>query len=100
MPYTIEYDLDGIIIAKVQGGLTITVVQNLTRDLYQLAKEKDCQRILNDLREAELKLAMVEVYTLPKLFSEMAAAQGLEIHKLKRAMLALPGESLPYFFET
>src|SRR5215470_13275041 len=100
MPYTVEYDPQGIITAKVQGQVTIAVVRNLTRDIYQLAKEKDCQRILTDLRKAELKLAMVEVYTLPKLFSEIAAENGLQIYKLKRAMLAPSGESLPDFFET
>jgi hypothetical protein len=99
MTYLIEYDPQGIITSKVEGQLTLAIVQDLTRDLYQLAKEKDCQRILTDLREAKLRLSMVEVYNLPKLFSEVASTLDVQTLKLKRALLAPPGESLPYFYE-
>jgi len=100
MPYIIAYVPQGIITAKVQGQLTMVIVRDLTRDVLQLAKERDCQRVLNDLREAKLKLSMADVFILPKLFSESASTLGVQILKLKRAVVVSNGETLSHFFET
>jgi len=68
--------------------------------VLQLAKEKACHRVLNDLREAKLKLSMIDVYNLPKLHSESGSTLGMEVLKFKLAVVVSSGEKLAYFFET
>ena len=100
MPYTIEYDPQGIVCLKVHGPLTMAIVKDATREALQLAKEKDCHRVLNDLREAKLKLSMVDVYNLPKLHLESGSTLGMEVLKFKLAVVVSSDEKLAYFFET
>ena len=100
MPYTIEYDPQGIITTKVQGTLTMAVLDEWRRDVVQLVKEKDCQRMLTDVREAKVDLSMVDAYNIPKLFLEYASTLGVQAFQLKRAVVVSSGEKLAYFFET
>jgi sulfur relay (sulfurtransferase) DsrF/TusC family protein len=100
MPYSIEYDPQGIVNVKVQGSLTMAVILEYAPGVAQLVKEQDCPRILSDLREAELKLSMLEIYSLPRLFAEIASLQDLQMHTLRQAVVIAPGEPLFHFFET
>ena len=100
MPYSIEYDSVGIIRIKVQGALSLAGIRDVAPGLAQLIKEKHCPRLLTDLREARLKLSMPDIYTLPKLVSEIASARDLPIHTLKRAIVVSQDTKLAYFFET
>ena len=101
MPYTIEYDPQGIITTKVQGKLTMAVLDEWRRDVLQLVKEKECQRMLTDVREAKVELSMVDAYNIPKLFLEYASTLGLQGFQLKRAVVVASGEKqLADFFET
>ena len=100
MIYRIEYDSHGIIISKVQGELTMSIVREIAGKVLQLAKEQNCSCVLEDLREMQLKLSMAETFALPNLFAEMAAALGLQIYTFKRAVLIVKGEELLPFYET
>ena len=100
MPYTIEYDPQGIVTTKVQGKLTMAVLDEWRRDVLQLVKEKECQRMLSDLREAKVELSMVDAYNIPKLFLEYASTLGVQTFQLKRAVVVSSGEKLADFFET
>ena len=100
MPYTIEYDPQGIITIKVQGQLTMSIIRKITGEALQLAKEMDCHRALNDLREAKVELSIIDVYNLPKLLLEYASTLGVQGFQLKRAVVVSSGEKLAYFFET
>jgi len=99
MPYSMEYDEQGIISIKVQGALTMTVVRNFATDAVHLAKEKNCFRVLTDLREATLKLSMLELYNLPKVLSEIAATTGLQVYQFKRVVITRDDdeELLPFY---
>ena len=99
MPYSIEYDEQGIISIKVQGALTMMVLRTYAMDAVRLAKEKDCFRVLTDLQEAKLKLSMLELYNLPKVLSEIAATAGLQAYQFKRAQVIPDDEKLLHFFE-
>jgi hypothetical protein len=99
MPYSVEYDEQGIIRIKVQGTLTVAVVDDMARDVVHLAKEKNCFRVLNDLREATLKVSMVDVYNFPNEFSEITTRAGLHVYQFKRALIPNDDEKLLTFFE-
>jgi hypothetical protein len=99
MPYSVEYDPLGIITIKVQGALTMTAVRDFTVEAVQLAKEKDCFRVLTDLQEATLNLSILELYNLPNLTAEIASTAGLQIYQFKRALVVLHDEKLAPFFE-
>ena len=75
------------------------VVRNATVDVVQMAKDRGCFRILNDMREAKLKLSMLELYNLPKVLSEIAATAGLQVYQFKRALITRDDAKLLPFFE-
>ena len=88
-----------MITLRFEGLLTLEVVRNATVDVAQVAKERDCFRILTDMREATVKLSMVEVYNLPKLTADIASTAGLQIFQYKRAMVISAEQELLPFFE-
>ena len=75
------------------------VVRTATVDVVQMAKDRGCFRILNDMREATLNLSMVEVYNLPNLFAETASTASLQVYKFKRALVISEDQALLPFFE-
>ena len=83
-----------------EGLLTLQDALDATADVVRVAKEQGCFRVLTDLREATLKLSMVEVYNLPNLIAEIASTAGLQVYQFKRAMVTPEGEELLPFFET
>ena len=99
MPYSVAYKLPGMIFLRFEGLLTMQDALDATADVVQMAKEHGCFRVLTDLREATLKLSMVEVYNYPILSAEIASAAGLQVYQFKRAYVTLEGEKLLPFFE-
>src|SRR5262245_33175034 len=100
MTHTITYNSrDHIIEVKVQGDLTLQRVQEIVSEVAKVSKEQNCFHILNDLREAIVKLSIHEIYELPKTLSEIAASFGLGIHAFKRAFVAPKEQANLTFFE-
>jgi len=101
MTYSVTYNpTDKIIEAQVHGDLTLQVAKEVSSEIAKISKEKNCFVILNDLREATIKLSTLEIYDLPKTFSEIATAYGLEIYKIKRAFVTPKGSKDWNFYET
>ena len=67
MGYSIEYDPQGIICLNVHGELTMSILRTIVGEILQLAKEQHCAFVLEDLREMQLKLSMVESLPLAAL---------------------------------
>ena len=66
MPYEIVYeDEKKYIRVKTTGELTLAVLSTIIKKVAVLAKEKQCQFIVNDLTEAKLTNKLFDIYHLP-----------------------------------
>jgi len=101
MSHTIIYNSEeSVIEVKVQGDLFLSEAKEFITEAAQIAKEHGCFLILNDMREATVKLSMVEIYEMPKMIVAIFALSGLNAYKLKRAFVAIKDMKDYGFFET
>ena len=100
MSHSIIYNPEAHAIeSKVQGDLTFGEVKEIITEIALLVKEKGCTLILSDYSEATLKLAMIELYELPKIILNTFASSGLKAHRLRRALVASKEVKDFQFFE-
>ena len=116
MSHRITYSSEeGVIEVTVQGDFFLNEAKEIITETAQIAKEYDCFLVLNDMREATVKLSTVEIYEYPKTLAAIFASSGLNVHKLKRAIVAKKdlndynffedvasnrSQSVKYFFDT
>jgi hypothetical protein len=75
MPHTIIYNSEERIIEiMVEGNFSLNEAKEVFIEAVQVLKAQNCFLVLNDMREATMKLSMLEIYELPK---RLAAIQGL-----------------------
>jgi hypothetical protein len=99
MPYSITDEPPGMITLRFEGLMTLEIVLDATADVVQVAKEQGCFRVLTDIREATVKLSMVEVYNLPNLTADIVSTAGLRVYQFKRAIVISAEQELLPFFE-
>src|SRR2546422_10482548 len=78
----------------------MSVARAAATEVVRIAKEQNCNLILGDYREASLRLSTMEIYKLPDMISEIAAAAGLDANRFKRAAIIANDFSDFSFFET
>lgn len=101
MNHSVVYDPEEkIIIAKITGKTELAGLREVGENIIQLAKQKNCFRILTDLSDADLHVTTLEVFNLPQDLTEIAKFQRVEIHTLKRAFVALKDQVILDFYET
>jgi len=101
MSHTIIYNSEmHIIESKFQESLTFSEVKEFISEGARIAKEKDCALFLTDYREATLKLSTLEIYEVPKLMQETFASTGLNIRRIRRAVIAAKDLKDYLFYET
>jgi len=100
MPYTIYYNEEmHLIEMKHAGKLVFGESITLTNDMLKVAREKNCYHILSDYRETILTLSTLEIYKMPRVIHEAAAAVGLDARRFKRALIAGKNSQALRFFE-
>lgn len=100
MPFTVEYDPEEeTITARVQGGVNLGTLQDLVKEIVSLVKQKDCHRVLSDMREADLLVSMGEMYFMPQFIQVVAAEKGVNLFNVQRAFLAAQNDATLQFFE-
>lgn len=88
MPHTITYHPETQILElKLHGQITFNEIKEIYSEALPFAKDKNSSLFLSDYREAVLCLSTFEIYELPKIFSETAAAVGFIPFHLKRAIV-------------
>lgn len=85
---------------KVQGDFFLSVAKELITEAAQIATEHDCFLVLNDMRGATVKLSMLEIYELPKTLRNIFASLGLNVHKLRQALVVKKDLKDFDFYET
>jgi len=96
MPFTINYDpQDRCVLGKITGPIEPNIVREFTGQVAELVTKTGCDRVLNDLREAEVQLTTTQILAIP----ESLTAVGMPSW-VKRAIV-FQGEPDDYaFFET
>ena len=88
MSHTITYNSEERIIEiKVQGDFSLSEAKEMFTEAVQVVKAQNCFLVLNDMREAKMKLSMLEIYELPKMLAVKVDSLGFSVHKLKRALV-------------
>ena len=71
MPYEVTYDSKrSCIVTRIDGELDIPVVKEFLTELARVISTSGCERILDDLRGAELTLSTGELFFAPGLVPE------------------------------
>lgn len=88
MPYTMIYNPNvGFVEAKVQGVISFNEIKEIFSKAIQMLMEKESSLYLADYREAVIDMSTTELYALPKLMSDITAPLGVNVHRLKRAVV-------------
>lgn len=100
MSFTIDYDPEeGIITARVQGDVNLSTLKELVMEFVDLVKQTSCHRTLSDLREADLRVSVGEMYFMPQFIQDVAAEKGVNLFTVQRAFLAPENDATLQFFE-
>jgi len=101
MSYTVIYNPEERIIEiKIQGNVSFREMKEIITEAAQTVKAQNCFLVLTDMREARLKLSMLEIYQVPKTITDIFASFELNGYKLKRALVATNGLKDYSFYET
>jgi hypothetical protein len=101
MPFTVTFNSnEDVICIKLHGEINLLSVIQIATEVAHTAKKHDSFRILNDAREASVKLSTLEIVQLPKVFSEILAEMGIQINKFRRAIIVSNYMDDFTFFET
>jgi hypothetical protein len=100
MPHAVVYNGETHAIeSRIQGDLTMKDIRELLDEYVRLAKENDCVLILNDYREATVKLSTVEIYGIPRLYADAFASAGIDPYRLRRALVISKDTRDYHFYE-
>ena len=96
MPYRINYKKEHDYLAvTVEGGFALSNLKDLAADIAKSIAQYDCNRILNDMRQAKLTKGTIDIYNMPK----TARSSGLDTY-CKRALVVSEKSSDFHFLET
>jgi hypothetical protein len=78
MPYEVTYDPErDCIEARIGGKLSIQVAKEFLAEIVRVVSTSGCWRILEDMRESELMLSIVDLYFAARLAREEKAPPGI-----------------------
>ncbi len=101
MPYTVTFvPKENLIHIKLSGEINLLTVIDVATEVAHIAKEHKCFRILNDAREAKVRLSTLEIVQLPNVASEILAENGIQVNKFRRALVVANDMDDFNFFET
>jgi hypothetical protein len=96
MTYRVIYNPDkDCVQARIEGEVDLPMAQRYAKAILRQLSAHDCLRVLNDMREASIKLSTVDIYDLPAWIEEI----GLN-RSCKRALLVSRDFNDYKFFET
>lgn len=102
MAYEISYEKDlGYMKNKHSGQITFSEIKEMYSNLLALAAEKKCTLFFSDFREVlEGKITITEIYSLPKVFNQIAKKNNINVHECINAILIPEENYLFQFFVT
>jgi hypothetical protein len=100
MAYKVTYNPnEECVHASIEGDVDLALAQRYAKEIIkQLRGHNNC-RLLNDMRQASLKLSTADIYDLPAWIEEACEEAGLD-HFCKRALLVSRDFNDYKFYET
>ena len=96
MPYEIKYDMDiECLMCRIFGVFHMTELPEFASEIVALLDKHNCECILSDLREVDLRFSTIDFYSIPKLVTEAGVK-----HHVKRAVVFSKDAKNYNFFET
>jgi len=84
MPHELRYDDDiDCVILRVEGTVTMELIRELAPQVARLCEETGCNRLLNDMSAASIRIPVMELFTSPKIMDESRVTQ-----RIRRALVA------------
>lgn len=100
-PFTLHFDLDAdLVTVTITGTVDHASILQLATNIFSLAIQENCSRILMDCRQANFKLSTLEIYHLPQQIAQLVKQLGRSINEFKRALLILEQQTDAAFIET
>lgn len=100
MSYAIHHnEEEALIVVSFHGDLDLQNAREALQVAIALAVEKQCFLMLTDLREANMKLSVVDIFNLPGLVEEISARVRLNPRHFRRAIVVNGLEDMR-FYET
>ena len=99
--YTVTYNAElKIIETTVDGDIDLSVLKEIFTAQAQTSKDSNCNLMINDYRNARIKITVIEIYELPKIIAKIAASFRRSASRTIRA-LVIPTFKEDYrFYET
>lgn len=89
MTHTVTFNSElSVVQICVSGDFCIDEGGEILQEALDLVKQYDCRLVLDDLREANLRFSITELFMLPKLIQEVSKEEGLPFQLYKRAVVA------------
>ncbi len=100
MAYKVTYNPDkDCVHARIEGDVDLALAQRYAKEIIQQLRAHHCLRVLNDMRQASIKLSTVDIYELPAWIEEACEEAGVN-RFCKRALLVSRDFNDYEFFET
>ena len=89
MNYSITYEpIEDIIIATVHGDVNLGLMSKMLHEITDHIKETNCQRLIKDMRNARLKMSLLDIQALPGMFQAAAFNRQISLKTLRRAFVS------------
>jgi len=101
MSHTIIYNSETHVIeSKFNGDLNFEEVKEFISAGALISRENNCPFFLSDYREVKLELSTMDIYEVPQLLQDIFASFGLNVRRLRRAVVAAADLEDYLFYET
>ena len=101
MGHSVSYDMTaGIVAITYRGQVTLAAIIEGASEAAVVMKRKNCFRVLIDARESDLTLSTLEIYNLPRELSARLTELGVNIHRIRRALVVTKDINDHLFIET
>jgi hypothetical protein len=99
MAYKVTYNPDEEYVhASIEGDVDLALAQRYAKAIIKQLRGHNC-RLLNDMRQASIKLSTADIYELPAWIEEACEKAGVN-HFCKRALLVSKDFNDYKFYET
>ena len=101
MSYELKYNAElQLMELQFTGEMTFKDIQDAAAALARMTKETGSVLLLNDCRQATIRMSTVEIYEVPNALRDILAANGVDIFSIRRALVAQDDLENFGFFET
>lgn len=101
MSHTIHYDPnDHIVSLTLYGREDSAGILALVADLAKISKKNKCERVVTDIRECDLNISMMDVYSVLGQSISIVNETGVNIFHIRHAVIAHEHQTMPRYYET